>query len=67
MARADFAISDIEGGVMVGQTSPDVYGAQANLGFRSVFGPGTVGRKEAYITIGVAVFMFIYWRAAKGY
>jgi hypothetical protein len=67
MARADFAIADIEGGTMVGETSPNVYGASANVGYRSAFGPGTVGRKEAYITLGVAAMLFVYWRASKGY
>lgn len=67
MARADFAISDIEGGLLVGETAPSLYGIEAHAGWRSAFGPGTVGRKEAYITLGVAAFMLIYWRAAKGY
>ena len=67
MARADFTIGDLEGGTVIGQTSPDVYGGSANLGYHATFGPGTVGRKEAYIAAGVVVLMLIYWRAAKGY
>ncbi len=67
MARADFAIADIEGGGVVGETSPDVYGASASVGYRSAFGPGTVGRKEAYIALGVGFMLLVYWRAAKGY
>ena len=70
MARADFTIANIEGGGMVGETSPSVYGGSASLnytGFRDTFGPGTVGRKEAYIALIVGGMLFIYWRAARGY
>jgi hypothetical protein len=67
VARADFSIADVEGGVMAGQIGPDTYGVSGRAGLRDVFGPGTVGRKEAYIALGVAAFMLIYWRAAKGY
>jgi len=69
MARADFTIANIEGTTVLGETSPSVYGGSASLGvgFRDTFGPGTVGRKEAYISLIVAGFLFVYWRAARGY
>ncbi len=70
MARADFTIGGIEGYALGGDIDPgpaSVYGASGSLGWRDTFGPGTVGRKEAYVTLIVAGFMVIYWRAAKGY
>lgn len=67
MARADFTIADLEGGGVVGETSPSVYGASANVGWRASFGPGTVGQKEAVVALVVFGMMLVYWRAAKGY
>ena len=67
MARADFTIADIEGHGVVGETAPSVYGGSASVGLRTAFGPGTVGRREAYVTLIVLGFMLVYWRAAKGY
>jgi hypothetical protein len=67
MARADVAIADIEGQGTVGDIGGGVYGGQASVGYHGSFGAGTVGRKEAYIALGVAAFLLIYWKAAKGY
>jgi len=68
--RGSFTIANIEGYGDVGDIDPGpgaTYGASAGVGWKSTFGPGTVGRKEAYVTLIVAGMLFIYWRAAKGY